>query len=149
MVGKKDVFFYKSIKKFSNVKLISPFENIREVIDCCGHVITWSGSTGLEARLMGKHILCLQKPYYYSHGHFDLVSSLEQIPHLIDKDFKTDPDDGPSIIKNLLEGSLHGEVKFIDFDQNRNEIRSSVDLLINSMRSSIKHLFNDRYSNLE
>jgi hypothetical protein len=140
MVGKKDVNFYKKLKAFSNVQLISPLENMRVVLEYCGHVITWSGSTGLEGRLLGKNIMCLQLPYYYAEGFFHLVHHLDEIPMLLEKSVSKSEEDGRKIIKSLLAGCIKGQVKFIDFDENNPVLKSVVDELITNMRIVIPNL---------
>lgn len=140
MVGKKDVNFYKTLMGFPNIQLISPLENMRDVLEYCGHVITWSGSTGLEGKLLGKNIMCLQLPYYYLEGFFNLVDSLDEIPTLLNKSVCQSEEVGKKIIKNLLTGCIKGQVKFIDFNKDDQELRCVVDELVSSMRAVVPNL---------
>ena len=140
MPGKRDLSFYQQIRQFNNVKLISPFENMRLVLEYCGHIITWSGSTGLEGRLMGKHVICLTKPYYFVEGEFDLLDAVEDLPELLKSEVIKNHSTNIKLIRNLLEGCLLGELKFIDFDANNPKLAAPVDVLISSLKSSFEKI---------
>lgn len=78
--GRRPDNFYEQIRGFKNVDLVNLYEVGVEVIKKSAAVITITGSTGLEAALMGKPVILLGKHNYYDFlPHVRVVNRLEDL----------------------------------------------------------------------
>lgn len=57
LLGHRDLSFYRELKKYPNVVLISPFESSRKLIENSVCVATLAGTAGYEAMLLRKPVL--------------------------------------------------------------------------------------------
>jgi hypothetical protein len=62
----RNLEFYKTVIKYSNVKLISPFDNNINLLDNIENVLVWHGSSGIEAVMNNKKVIVFDKNFYSS-----------------------------------------------------------------------------------
>ena len=62
----RNVEFYKKITKFSNVKLISPFDKKVSLLDKIETLLVWHGSAGIEAIVRDKKVIVYDNNFYSS-----------------------------------------------------------------------------------
>lgn len=60
-LGHRELSFYKDLKKYPNVMLISPFESSRTLIENAEVVVTLTGTAGYEAMLLRKPVILAGK----------------------------------------------------------------------------------------
>ncbi len=58
LVGNRELSFYKEMRKYPNVVVISPWESSRDLILHAESVVTLTGTVGFEAMLLRKPVLC-------------------------------------------------------------------------------------------
>jgi len=63
---RRPLYFYKTLMKYSNCKIIAPFEETAEIFKVFDKVIIWTGTTGLEAAMNNVNV------YLYSKNYWDL-----------------------------------------------------------------------------
>lgn len=109
MYLKRDLNFYKQLKKYPNVNLIHPYESSNELLRLVENVYVYTGSVGLEALIRGKRVFTKTSNYY---------SNLSE--NILRKDFIAFEDievkltsvNKENIIKSILEGLI--PAKFIN-----------------------------------
>lgn len=97
---KEHTFFYSSrpryfhnwIKKFPNIRLISPHANSIELIKKSSLVLTITGTTGWEAILLQKPVITFGNIYYNIFDEVVNIKEIEKLPHILKEklDQKTD-----------------------------------------------------------
>lgn len=88
-VGTRSKSFYRKLKAIPNVVLVSPEENIENIIKNSFGVITLSGNPGLEAALSGKVVYVLGDAFYSYHPVCRRVASFEDLKNKIEKDLSS------------------------------------------------------------
>jgi hypothetical protein len=68
MIGKRPSDFYKRLKNIPDVYIVSPFEDNFECMKQATLISTITGTTGLEAMLLGKTPLIIGLPHYINVG---------------------------------------------------------------------------------
>ena len=121
ILGHREMSFYMSLKKYPNVKLISPWENSHELIKKSEGVITLTGTAGWETVLYGKPVFVLGNVFYKSFKFTNAIDNINELPDII-KDHKT---------------------KHISKDQYREELIKYVAAYINSSKDGVSYL-NDK-----
>jgi hypothetical protein len=56
--------FYRTLKNYSNVRLIHPFDRSVNLIDLIPNMIVWLGSAGVEGLMQGKNVVVYDANYY-------------------------------------------------------------------------------------
>lgn len=78
--------FYKKLSRLPNVKFVDPFKyTVKELIKCSEGVITITGSTALEAQLLGKNSAVFGESQYNLVSSIDVIKSFKDIPKIIKK----------------------------------------------------------------
>ena len=77
--------FYSKIKSISNVKLISPFFNTRQLINNCIAPIVLTSTVGWEALLLGKPVVVLGEVFYNSSGLTYHVKKIDDLSEVLSK----------------------------------------------------------------
>ncbi len=77
--------FYKSIFKLgeNRIIIVNPFVSTRSVVDKVDTVVVWTGSTGIEAAILGKKVVKVSESYYTSGFEFselDKIDSASPLP---------------------------------------------------------------------
>ena len=75
MVGSRPPTFYRSLKRIPGLALVPHTVSARELIRSADLVISWPGSTGIEAAAMGKSVIGVGRPYYASGPLFSEVAT--------------------------------------------------------------------------
>jgi hypothetical protein len=83
MVGKRPRGFYDSLKKLSNVRLISPWEDTHQLMASSSLVVSITGSCCWEAANMKKSSLLLGNPLYPVGKAIKQCSDLTLLPGVI------------------------------------------------------------------
>ncbi len=76
-------YFRKEIKKFPNVRLISPHANSQEIIKNCSLVATITSTTGWEAIVYQKPTIVFGDIYYSLFEEVTRVNDLRELPEMI------------------------------------------------------------------
>jgi hypothetical protein len=63
-IGDRGLNWFKELKKLKNVKLVNPYIPVREFIEKSEAVISVSGTSCLEAALLGKKAICTANVYF-------------------------------------------------------------------------------------
>jgi len=85
-VGTRAKEFYKELKKIPNIVLISPHENIENIIKNSSGVVTLTSTVGLEAALAGKPVYVLGDVFYSYHPLCREVRGFEDLKNKIEND---------------------------------------------------------------
>ena len=116
--GDRPINFYKELKRIPNVVLISPSENVKNLIKNSNGVITLTSTIGLEAALSGKLVYVLGNVFYSFHplcrkikGGFEELK--EEIRNDLGRPPASDLDNInyrflASYKRNTIEGDLQG-----------------------------------------
>jgi hypothetical protein len=120
-VGTHSGKFYKEIKKIPNVVLISPDENVENLVKNSQGVITLTSTIGMESALSGKPVYILGNVFYSYHPLCRKVNTFEDLKEKIKQDLiqKPDLDDLEeknikfiiSYYKNTIPGDIIGAGK--------------------------------------
>ncbi len=97
-VGTRPGVFYKTLKKIPNVVLLSPYENVENLIKKSKGVITLTSTVGMEAALSGKPVYVLGKVFYSYHPLCKKVDNFEELAERIKIDLEN-----PPILNNLKQ----------------------------------------------
>ncbi|MDB2624721.1 hypothetical protein N9Y10_00845 [Flavobacteriaceae bacterium] len=88
VLGHREMIFYKSLKKYPNVKLISPWENSHQLIKNSEGVITLTGTAGWETVLYGKPVFVIGNVFYRSFKYTNVIDNINDLSDAI-KNHKT------------------------------------------------------------
>ena len=80
------------------------------------------------------------KAILFLEGEFDLLDAVEDLPELLKNEVIKNHSTNLKLIRNVLEGCLLGESKFIDFDANNPKLAAPVDVLISSLKRSFEKI---------
>lgn len=86
--GTKPDSFYKELKKIPNVILISPAENLENLVKNSLGVISLTSTVGLEAALAGKPVYVLGDVFYAYHPLCRKVKNFEDLGNRIQEDLR-------------------------------------------------------------
>lgn len=64
MFMRRDLNFYRELKKYDNVYLIHPYDNSNELLEWIDNVAVYTGSVGVEALFRGKRVFTFTDNYY-------------------------------------------------------------------------------------
>lgn len=108
MLGKRAPDFYQRIKSIPNVKLVDPAVSSSEMIKSSEGVITITGTTGMEAAIMGKPTVVLGHPYYEFMEGVVQCSDYERLPSLIAelKSYTPDEKSIRSFVAAVVDNSI-------------------------------------------
>jgi len=99
--------FYKKLKQIPNVVLISPFENMENLIKKSQGVITLTSTVGLEAALAGKPVYVLENTLYSYHPLCQKVSGFAELKERVKEGLLQ-----KRVLPNLEESVKIGEKLF-------------------------------------
>ena len=85
-VGTRPANFYKEIRKLPNAVLISPEENVENLVKKSTGVVTLTSTIGIEAALAGKRVYVLGDVFYTYHPLCVKVTGFEDLRQKIDDD---------------------------------------------------------------
>ena len=94
--------FYRELKKIPNVVLLSPEENVANLIKESRGVITLTSTIGLEAALAGKPVYILGNVFYSYHPLCKKVSGFDELRKVLQEDTRHPPK-----VMNLEEINIH------------------------------------------
>ena len=104
VLGHREMTFYKSLKNYPNVRLISPLANSHQLIKNSEGVITLTGTAGWETVLYGKPVFVLGNVFYKSFKFTNIIDNINDLPFII-KNHKT---------KNISENEYKKElIKYV------------------------------------
>ncbi len=90
--GARTSQFYEELEKIPNIVLVSPTENIQEIIKNSSGVVALTGTPGLEAALSGKPVYVLGDVFYSYHPLCRKVESFKDLEEKIKNDLENIPD---------------------------------------------------------
>ncbi len=115
-IGLRPRDFYKTLRRIPNVVLLSPRENVNDLIKKSSGVIALTGTIGMEAALLGKPSYIFGKVFYNYHPLCRKVSGFDDLKNKIEHDIKQPQDTTNlgdvnikyiySYFKNTIEGSI-------------------------------------------
>lgn len=115
-VGLRQDIFYKKLKDIPNVVLLSPYENVQEIIEKSSGVIVLTGTIGMESALLGKPTYVLGTTLYYHHPLCRKIKGFTDLKEMIEKDLsqKIEVEDIKEInnrfiisyFRNTIDGSV-------------------------------------------
>jgi hypothetical protein len=83
--SKRPFRFHKEIKKFPNVRLITPFAKTIDLIKKSSLVTTITGTVGWEAVILQKPVITFGEVFYNVFDEVDELSEISKLPMLIEK----------------------------------------------------------------
>jgi len=106
----RSLYFRKQIKKFPNVRLISPHANSMELTKRSGLVLTITGTTGWEAILLQKPVITFGDVYYNLFDEVINVRDIRKLPLLIKSklDSKIDKDKTLKFVISVFNSTFPG-----------------------------------------
>jgi capsule polysaccharide export protein KpsC/LpsZ len=84
--GDRPKNFYRKIKQIPNVVLVSPYENVENLIKKSQGIVTLTGTIGMEAALAGKPVYVLGDVFYSYHPWCRKVKGFEELKQRIEAD---------------------------------------------------------------
>lgn len=90
-IGTKPGSFYRKIKEIPNVVLISPYENVENLIKKSEGIVTLTSTIGMEAVLSGKPVYVLGDVFYDYHPLCRKVNGFEELRKKIQEDIINKP----------------------------------------------------------
>jgi len=115
-IGIRPRGFYKKIKEYKNVNLVTVDSDPLEIIKSTDLTLVWTGTAGFEAALNGKPVIHLGNPYYasgsskrfyYLENIKDISKALSWANSLEDMTYECKF----SLVQRLLEGLVSGEFR--------------------------------------
>lgn len=123
-VGLRTGSFYKKLKKIPNVVLISPNENVENLVRNSSGVIVLTSTIGMEAALAGKPVYILGNVSYSYHPLCRKLKSFEELKNKIEEDLKSKPEIGnledinnrfiTSYFRNTILGDIAAASRKVD-----------------------------------
>ncbi len=106
----RPLYFHKQIKKFPNVRLISPHANSMELTKKSSLILTITGTTGWEAILLQKPVITFGDVYYNLFDEVIKVRDIRKLPFLIKNklDSKTDKDKTLKFVTSVFNSTFSG-----------------------------------------
>ncbi|MBN1548049.1 MAG: hypothetical protein JW902_15465 [Syntrophaceae bacterium] len=92
MVGRRPRGYYKQLRRYPNLRIISPSENIYNLIKKSSLTAIITGTAGLEAMLMGKLVLTFGSNFFSHVGLSERCGNLDQIGKTIKRMIFNDND---------------------------------------------------------
>jgi len=115
-IGLRPISFYKKLKELPNVVLISPQENIEQIVKKSSGIITITSTIGMEAVLAGKPAYVLGNMFYSYHPLSRNPKNFEELKERIEEDLIKKPNTEnikdinirfiASYFRNTIEGSI-------------------------------------------
>ena len=96
--GNRNPSFYKEVKKYAGVRLISPHVNNIDLIKKTSLVITITGTTGWEAIMFQKPVIVLGNVFY---DVFDCIKKVKDIKNL------------PTMVRELIDKKISSEERLV------------------------------------
>ncbi|MEK7540630.1 MAG: hypothetical protein AAB529_00090 [Patescibacteria group bacterium] len=90
-IGLRPGSFYKKLKELPNAVLISPHENVGQIVKKSSAVITLTGTIGMEAALAGKITYVLGNVSYFYHPLCQKIKNFEELKDKIKNDLINKP----------------------------------------------------------
>lgn len=102
--------YYKELKKYPNIRLLSPFENSFDLIKNSSMVLTITGTTGWEGVLLQKPVITFGNVYYNTFDKIIKIKEIEKLPGFIRKnlDVNVNKEDTYKFITAMLKSTFEG-----------------------------------------
>ncbi|MCM1213736.1 MAG: hypothetical protein NC548_04350 [Lachnospiraceae bacterium] len=126
MFLRRDLEFYRELKKYENVHLIHPYDNSNELLEWIDNVAVYTGSVGVEALFRGKRVFTFTDNYYS-----DLHPNIYKIDK-IDRsifDYPVVDYSNEKFMSDLLQGMFQAK-----FYNNNNMFNSEMDKMSDALR---------------
>lgn len=126
-VGTRPKEFYEKLKKIPNIVLISPHENIENIIKNSSGVITLTSTAGLEAALAGKPVYVLGDVFYSYHPLCREAKGFEELKNKIEDDLINKPnidnleDINNRFITSYLRNTILGNIPMASVGRDTND----------------------------
>lgn len=128
-------YFHKWIKKFPNIRLISPRANSIELIKNSSLVLTITGTSGWEAILLQKPVITFGNIYYNIFDEVLNIKEIETLPQVIKEklDQKTDKTKTLKFVAAIHKASFQGTGALPGDCQMRSLEPANISLLVEGM----------------
>ncbi len=129
-VGTRQKDYYKKLKEIPNVVLISPYENVENIIKDSFGVITLTSTVGLESALAGKPVYILGSVFYSYHPLCKTPKNFEELKAQLEKDVveKSEAQNlegiNASFIISYFRNTIEGSIAVSSFGQDTNNYSS-------------------------
>ena len=102
--------YYRELKKYPNIRLLSPFENSFDLINNSSMILTITGTTGWEAILLQKPVITFGNVYYNAFDKVIKIKEIEKLPLIIRKNLEVNisKEDTYKFIIAMLNSTLEG-----------------------------------------
>lgn len=125
-IGLRSGDFYKKIKSIPNVVLLSPHENVQEIIRKSSGVITLTGTIGMEAALSGKPSYVLGTTLYYHHPYCRKINGFSDLKIAIENDMEAKNNNKLHLINekfliSYLRNTIDGSIVFVSKGKDIND----------------------------
>ena len=127
-IGTRSKEFYEKLKKIPNVVLISPDENVENLIKNSSGVITLTSTLGLEAAFAGKPVYVFRdtEVFYSYHPLCRTVQNFEELKNRIQEDLISKPnisnleDINIRFIVSYFRNTIDGDIASASMDEDTN-----------------------------
>ncbi|MBI2053759.1 MAG: hypothetical protein HYT36_00270 [Candidatus Staskawiczbacteria bacterium] len=126
-VGTRPASYYKKLKEIPNVVLLSPYENVENIVKDSAGVITLTSTVGLEAALAGKPVYVLGNVFYSYHPLCKTPKNFEELKTELENDTaqKQGVNDLEEInirfITSYFRNTIEGSIAASSFGQDTND----------------------------
>ena len=139
--GNRNLKFFKEIKKYTNVRLISPHANNLDLIEKSSLVTTITGTSGWEAIMLQKPVVVFGDVFY---GVFDCVKkikNIEELPNAIRErlDKKTSSEEAITCLASMVKSTYPGLARLPGGCANQSLQEENIKLLASGIVQHIKH----------
>jgi hypothetical protein len=113
MMGRRQQQFYKELKDFPNVVLISPYIDSHDLTENSSGIITITGTVGLEAALYGKPVIMLGDAFFACYDLTYKATDFKELPALLKKalvEFRPDRDQVLKFLAAIIRSSYRGDI---------------------------------------
>ncbi|MFQ5354065.1 MAG: hypothetical protein ACE5DR_03875, partial [Thermodesulfobacteriota bacterium] len=110
-MGTRHFGFYRALRKFPNVRLLSPGENAHSLIKGADAVMVLNGTIGLECIYYERPVIMLGETFYSMSGLVKCLMDIHKLPETLREvmnGYKPDRERLLRFIVALLDASYHG-----------------------------------------
>lgn len=129
-IGTRPKKFYEELRKIPNIVLVSPSENVEDIIRKSSGVIVLTSTVGLEAAFVGKPVYVLGDVFYSYHPLCRKLEGFEDLKSKIQKDLINRPDisnleeDNNRFIVSYFRNTIEGSMASASADKDKNNYKS-------------------------
>lgn len=136
--------YYGELKKYPNVRLLSPFENSFDLIKNSSMILTITGTTGWEGILLQKPVITFGNVYYNVFDKVIKIKEIEKLPIIIRKNLEINlgKEDTYKFIIAMLNSTFEGVGVNPADCQERCMVDENISRLVNGIELYLQRLNN-------